>query len=73
VKPVKRFLPSETFKRTTSSFPLESHVSHLSVVALECCKEGGVTVLYFPRHFSHKLQPQNGSVCGPLNLCQSCM
>jgi hypothetical protein len=65
--------PCETFKRKTSSSPLESHDSHLSVVALDCCKEGCVTVLSFPPHFSQKLQPLDRSVCGPINLCQSCM
>jgi hypothetical protein len=57
------FFLCETFKRTISSSPLESHDSHLSVVALDCCKEDGVTVLSFPPHFSHKLQPLYRSVC----------
>jgi hypothetical protein len=74
VKSVKHFFfPCETFKRTTSSSPLESHDSHLSVVAVDYSKEDGVTVLSFPPHFSHKLQPLDRSVCGPLNLRQSCM
>jgi hypothetical protein len=73
VKSVKHLLSCEAFKRTTSSSPLESHDWHLSVVALDCCKEDGVIVLSFPLHFSHKLQPFDRSVCGSLNLCQSCM
>jgi hypothetical protein len=74
VKSVKHFFPPcETFKRRTSSSHLESPDSYLSVIALHCCKEDGVTVLSFPPHFSHKLQPLDRGVCGPPNLCQSCM
>jgi hypothetical protein len=70
VKSVKYFFPH--VKHLTSSSHLESHDSPLSVVAFDCCKEDGVTVLSFPPHFSHKLQPLDRRVCGPLNLCQSC-
>jgi hypothetical protein len=46
VKSVKHiFSPCENLKRTTSSSHLESRDSHLSVAALDCCKDDGVTVL----------------------------
>lgn len=45
---------------------LDNHDSHLSVPALDYLKENGVTVLSFPPHCSHKLQPLDRSVYGPL-------
>jgi hypothetical protein len=45
---------------------LNNHDSHLSVAALNCWKGNGVTVLSFPPHCSHKLQPLDRSVYGPL-------
>jgi hypothetical protein len=45
---------------------LDNHNSHLSIAALDHCKENGVTVLAFPHHCSHKLQPLDRSVSGPL-------
>jgi hypothetical protein len=45
---------------------LDSHDLHLLVAALDFCKEKGVTVVFFPPHCSHKLQPLDRSVCGPL-------
>jgi hypothetical protein len=38
----------------------------LSIAALDYCKENGVTVLAFPHHCSHKLQPLDRSVSGLL-------
>lgn len=45
---------------------LDNHDSHLSPGALNICKEQGITVLSFPPHCSHKLQPLDRSVYGPL-------
>lgn len=45
---------------------LDNHDSHLSVEGLTYCKDNGVTVLSFPPHCSHKLQPLDRSVYGPL-------
>lgn len=45
---------------------LDDHDSHLSVAALDYCKEDGVTILSFPPHCSHKLQPLDRNVRGPL-------
>jgi hypothetical protein len=49
-----------------SNLLLDNHDSHLSIAALDYCKENGVTVLSFPPHCSHKLQPLDRSVFGPL-------
>lgn len=43
---------------------LDNHESHLSIDALEYCTENGITVLSFPPHCSHKLQPLDRTVFG---------
>ena len=45
---------------------LDNHVSHLSVDVLQFAKDNGVVMLSFPPHCSHKLQPLDRSVYGPL-------
>ena len=45
---------------------LDNHDSHLSVRVLEYAKENGVVMLSFPAHCSHKLQPLDCSIFGPL-------
>ncbi|XP_030752233.1 uncharacterized protein LOC115879477 [Sitophilus oryzae] len=45
---------------------LDNHASHISIQALDYCSESGIVVLSFPPHCSHKLQPLDRSVYGPL-------
>nr|XP_033472895.1 jerky protein homolog-like [Epinephelus lanceolatus] len=45
---------------------LDNHSSHLSVEGLEYAKNNGVVMLSFPPHCSHRLQPLDVSVYGPL-------
>lgn len=46
---------------------LDNHNSHLSIEVLDFFKDNGVTVLSFPpHHCSHKLQPLDRTVYGPL-------
>ncbi|CAK1588432.1 unnamed protein product [Parnassius mnemosyne] len=45
---------------------LDNHDSHLSIEVLDYFKENGVTVLSFPPHCSHKLQPLDRTIYGPL-------
>ena len=45
---------------------LDNHVSHLSLEGIDYCRENGVVLLSFPPHCSHKLQPLDRSVYGPL-------
>ncbi|XP_029674809.1 uncharacterized protein LOC115242559 [Formica exsecta] len=45
---------------------LDNHSSHISIQALDYCSENGIIVLSFPPHCSHKLQPLDRSVYGPL-------
>ena len=45
---------------------LDNHESHVSVESLKLAKENGVVVLTFPPHCSHKLQPLDRTVYGPM-------
>ena len=45
---------------------LDNHESHLSINVLNRCKESGIVMFSFPPHCSHKLQPLDLSVYGPL-------
>jgi hypothetical protein len=45
---------------------LDNHGSHLSIDAINFAKLNGVVMLSFPPHCSHKLQPLDRSVYGPL-------
>ena len=45
---------------------LDNHESHISFECLEFAKQNGITVVSFPPHTTHKLQPLDVSVYGPL-------
>ncbi|XP_065658716.1 uncharacterized protein LOC136083243 [Hydra vulgaris] len=45
---------------------LDSHESHISVKGLELTIQHGITMISFPPHCSHKLQPLDRTVFGPL-------
>ncbi|KZS02489.1 Uncharacterized protein APZ42_000454 [Daphnia magna] len=45
---------------------LDNHGSHLSVEGLNYAKANGIIMLSFPPHTSHRLQPLDLSVYGPL-------
>lgn len=45
---------------------MDNHSSHISIEVIDFAKENGVTLLTFPPHCSHKLQPLDRSVYGPL-------
>ncbi|KAF2888963.1 hypothetical protein ILUMI_17210 [Ignelater luminosus] len=45
---------------------LDNHESHSSIPVLNLCKSNGVVLLSFPPHTSHKLQPLDRMVFGPL-------
>lgn len=45
---------------------LDNHSSHIHIKALDFCKENGIVLLSFPPHCSHRLQPLDRSVYGPL-------
>jgi hypothetical protein len=45
---------------------LDNHHSHISVAAIDFCRAHGIVMLSFPPHCSHRLQPLDRSVFGPL-------
>lgn len=45
---------------------LDNHCSHVSLKAIELCKNSGIHLLTLPPHTSHKLQPLDQCVFGPL-------
>lgn len=45
---------------------LDNHKSHISIECLNLAKESGIILLTFPPHTSHKLQPLDRGVFGPL-------
>jgi len=45
---------------------LDNLESHISVEAINLCRENGVSLLTFPPHCSHRLQPLDVAVYGPL-------
>ena len=48
-------------------FPLlDNHDSHISIDTLNFAKDNSIVMLSFPPHCSHKLQPLDRSVFGPL-------
>lgn len=44
---------------------LDNHQSHISIEAIDYAKEHNITMLSFPPHCSHALQPLDKSVFGP--------
>ena len=45
---------------------LNNQESHISVAVLNLCKESGTVLMTFPPHCSHKLQPLDLTIYGPL-------
>ena len=45
---------------------LDNHSSHCSLQAVELCRKEGVVLLTLPPHCSHRLQPLDRSINGPL-------
>lgn len=45
---------------------LDNHSSHVAVKNIQFCKENGIILLTFPPHCTHKLQPLDRAVFGPL-------
>ncbi|XP_063537709.1 uncharacterized protein LOC134747074 [Cydia strobilella] len=45
---------------------LDNHSSHVAVNNITFCKDNGIVLLTFPPHCTHKLQPLDRAVFGPL-------
>lgn len=48
---------------------IDNHASHLSVEAIDLAITNGVHIVSFPPHSSHKMQPLDVSVFGPVKTC----
>lgn len=44
---------------------VDNHESHVSVDAVKFCKESGITLLSFPPHTTHRMQPLDIGIYGP--------
>lgn len=47
---------------------MDNHNSHISVRIYDFCRENGIVILTIPPHTSHRLQPLDLTVYGPLKL-----
>ena len=47
---------------------LDNHKSHVSMASIQSAKQNGLILLTIPLHTSHRLQPLDRSVFGPLKL-----
>lgn len=45
---------------------LDNHASHTAVKNINFCKENGIVLLTFPPHCTHKLQPMDRAIFGPM-------
>lgn len=69
VKYMQHFIQfSHSSKQSSTLLLLDNHASHLSVEALDLATDHGVTMLSFPPHCSHRMQPLDVSVYGPLKV-----
>ena len=48
---------------------MENHESHLSLEVVEMARVNGLSIVTFPPHCSHRLQPLDVSFYGPLKSC----
>lgn len=45
---------------------LDNHNSHIALKNIDFCRDNGIVLLTFPPHCTHKMQPLDRSVSGPL-------
>uniref|UniRef100_A0A2A4K4E0 HTH CENPB-type domain-containing protein n=1 Tax=Heliothis virescens TaxID=7102 RepID=A0A2A4K4E0_HELVI len=45
---------------------LDNHNSHIALKNIDLCRDSGIVLLTFPPHCTHKMQPLDRSVFGPL-------
>lgn len=67
VRYISHFIRStKTTKESPALLLIDNHSSHLSIEALDLAAANGLTILTFPPHCSHKMQPLDVSVYGPV-------
>ncbi|GFO19236.1 LOW QUALITY PROTEIN: tigger transposable element-derived protein 6 [Plakobranchus ocellatus] len=47
---------------------LDNHESHISIEAVDYCRDNGIVLLSLPPHCSHKMQPLDRTIFGPLKM-----
>lgn len=52
-------------KKSPILLVLDNHTSHLSIEAIDLAVDNGITMVSFPPHCSHRMQPLDVSVFGP--------
>lgn len=50
---------------------MDNHASHVTLEAVMLCRENFITLIGFPAHTSHRLQPLDVSIYGPLKTAYS--
>lgn len=58
-------------KENPSLIIMDNHQSHLSIEAIDICKENGVTILTIPPHCTNKLQPLDVGILKPFQTYYS--
>ncbi|XP_047132556.2 uncharacterized protein LOC124811253 [Hydra vulgaris] len=67
VKYLKHFVGNTKFtKEKPCLLLLDNHETYLSIEGLDLAKNNGIVMLTFPPHCTHKLQPLDKTVYGPL-------
>ena len=51
---------------------LDNHSSHISLKAIDFCRDNFITLLSFPPHCSHELQPLDKCIYGPFKTFFNC-
>jgi hypothetical protein len=44
---------------------MDNHESHISIETIQFCRDNGITILTFPPHCTHRMQPLDVAVFGP--------
>ncbi|XP_071581471.1 uncharacterized protein [Temnothorax nylanderi] len=66
LKYMKHFVKHAGANKDSPTFLLlDNHMSHLSIDVLELAVDHGITMLSFPPHCTHRMQPLDVSVFGP--------
>lgn len=50
---------------------MDNHASHVTLEAIQFCRENGIVMLGFPPHTSHRMQPLDVGFYGPLKTAYS--
>ena len=57
------------FSRKKVLLLLDNHAAHVSLMAVEFCRDHGIVLLTIPPKTSHKLQPLGVAVYNPFKRC----